>query len=297
MNTALTTLATIPFRPLSRLDIGPLTIRTFGVLVGLGIAAGILIVARKLTDAGDDSQPVERLAIQVVMIGVVGARLAWVLTNLDQIASPIDVIAVWEGGLQFSGGFIAGMAWGTWQLRGTEPGLRRRIGDAAALGMTVGMAIGRAGCVAVGEHWGRASDFALALRYEGGRLAEGDLTVGIAYHNTALYEGMHLTVLALIFVVLLRSGRLKVGEGRMTSIFLVWYGTGRFLTDTLRVDDTRVLGMTGAQIVSILVVASGVVLWRRASARSADPGSAADGARDVVGEGPMDDETEPAVLS
>lgn len=295
MNTALVTLATIPFRPLSQLDLGPLTIRTFGVLVGLGIAAGILIVARLLTEAGDDSNPVERLAIQVVVLGVIGARLAWVLTNLDRISSPIDVVAVWEGGLQFSGGFLAGIAWGTWRLRGTEPGLRRRIGDTAAFGMTVGMAIGRAGCVAVGEHWGRASDFALALRYDGGRLAEGDLTIGVAYHNTALYEGMHLTVLALIFWWALRTGRLKIGQGRMTAIFLVWYGTGRFLTDTLRVDDTRVLGMTGAQIVAILVVASGVVLWRRALTRSDDEPAPA-GIEDLR-DGPSDEASESAVIS
>lgn len=264
-------LAAIPYRTWSQVDLGPLTIRTFGVLVAIGIVVGIAVTGRLLERVGVDRGPVEQLAVHAVMVGLVGARLAWVLTHLDQIDGPIDVIAVWEGGLQFSGGFLAAVALAAWRLRDTARDVRRSIADAAAVGLTVGLAIGRLGCIAVGEHWGGPTTFPLALEYLGGATAEGTLAVGVAYHNTAVYEAIHLAVLGLVFLWLYRSGRLVVGQGRAAGLFLVWYGVGRFLTDFVRVGDTRVAGLTGAQFVSVLVALVGIRLLTRAVAPAATP--------------------------
>lgn len=264
-------LAVIPYQPWSQVDLGPITIRTFGVLVGIGIAAGIAVTGRLLERQDVDRAPIEQLALRAVIVGLVGARLAWVVTNLDAIGSPLDVIAVWEGGLQFSGGFLAATALAAWQLRDRGPAERRTIADAAAVGLTVGMVIGRLGCIAVGEHWGGPSTFPLALEYGGGALAEGDLVVGTAYHNTAVYEALHLLVLAAVLAWLLHRGTLAIGGGRVTGLFLLWYGVGRFVTDTVRVDDTRVLGLTGAQFVALAVAAWGIrVLTRRSTDDSGD---------------------------
>ncbi len=283
-------LATIPFRPVPTLP-GPLPLHTFGLLVALGIIVGARLGARLVERAGGDGERFERMGYLAAAIGLVGARLAWVLTHLDRIDSFLDVVAVWDGGLQFSGGFVLATLAAIPMVRRLDRPERLRIADGAAVGLVVGQAIGRLGCIAVGEHWGGPTDFPLALRYLGGQTAEGELTVGVAYHNTALYELLHLTVLALLLWWLLRRGALVVGRGRIAGVFLVWYGVFRAVTDVVRVGDETVLGLTGAQWVSLFVlVPVGLVILARTRHAGDDPAG-------VSGPGAGDDATDPAPVT
>src|SRR5680860_109718 len=114
--------------------------------------------------------------------------------------------------------------------------------DGSALGLTVGAALGRIGCYAVGEHLGGPTGFFLATRYQGGETREGPLVVGQAIHNTALYEMISLAVLALVLAWLLY--RRRSTPGTALGVFLVWYSLARFGTDFLRAYDETVLGLT-----------------------------------------------------
>jgi phosphatidylglycerol:prolipoprotein diacylglycerol transferase len=191
-----------------------------------------------------------------VIVGVIGSRLTWVLTHTDQIDSPIDVIAVWEGGLQFSGGFIAAVLVGLPTFRRWSRATRWRMLDAMALGLAVGLAFGRVGCYSVGEHLGGPTSFFLGTRYDGGDTREGPLEVGQVIHNTSLYEGLHLLVLAALLWWVLRK---RPVPGSLIGLFCVWYGVGRFSTDFLRAYDDTVLGLTGAQWMCVVLVPAG--LW------------------------------------
>lgn len=263
-------LATIPFRPIPEIPGTPLN--TFGLFVALGIVIGVIVGGRLVERAGGDRERFETIGYRAAIAGLVGARLAWVITHLEAIDSPIDVIAVWDGGLQFTGGFVLAVLVALPSVRKLDHPEPRRFADAAAFGLVLGQAIGRIGCVAVGEHWGGPTDFPLALRYLGGQTAEGDLTVGVAYHNTALYELLHLAVLAGILWWLYRRGNVPIGSGRMSGIFLVWYGAFRALTDVVRVGDATALGLTGAQWVAlgVLVPIGLVVLYRTRGAGRPD---------------------------
>jgi phosphatidylglycerol---prolipoprotein diacylglyceryl transferase len=100
-------LAAIPYTTFPTIDLGFVEIRTFGLMVALGVMLGALIASRIGERYGVPADDTIALATRLVVAGVIGARLTWVLTHTDQIDSPVDVVAVWEGGLQFSGGFIA----------------------------------------------------------------------------------------------------------------------------------------------------------------------------------------------
>ncbi|MFX3793525.1 prolipoprotein diacylglyceryl transferase family protein, partial [Streptococcus suis] len=73
----------------------------------IGVVVGAWFAARRIERWGVPREETYRLATRMVLGGIIGSRVTWVLSHLDQIDSPIDVIAVWEGGIQFSGGFIA----------------------------------------------------------------------------------------------------------------------------------------------------------------------------------------------
>ncbi len=243
-------LATIPYTTFP--EVGP--IQTFGLMVALGVVAGIWFAASWGEQYGMTRDETYSLGTRMVLAGVVGARITWVLTHLDQIDSPLDVIAVWEGGLQFAGGFLAAIAVGLPTFLKWNRLQRWQLLDGFAVATVLGAAFGRVGCTAVGEHFGRQSDFFLAVQYTGGDVREGTLGLdegatrvveGVTFHNTSIYEGVWLFLLFGVLWWVLR--KVKPAPGTVGALFLIGYGVARFFFDTLRVNDERVAGMTGAQ--------------------------------------------------
>ena len=249
--------AAIPYRTFPTVSLGPVGLRTFGLTVALGAVAGIAVAAR-LMPPEVDRDDVARLGTRMVLAGIVAARLTWVVTHFDELGGPVDVIAVWQGGLQFSGGFLGALAVGLPALRRWPGPLRWQVADRLVLGLAVGMAIGRIGCYAVGEHLGRPTGFLLGTRYLGGPTREGPPRIGQVVHNTALYEILQLTVLAVVLWWLIVRARTRVAPGRATALACLWYGAARLATDTLRAYDDRVAGLTGAQWMSAGLVAVGL---------------------------------------
>ena len=270
--------AGIPYETFPDFALGPLTIRTFGTLVGLGVLIGAWVAARDIEQWGVPRDDTYKLATRMVVAGIIGSRISWVLTHLDRIDDPVDVIAIWEGGIQFSGGFIAAIIVGFPTFRRLPPVLRWRTLDGYAFGLTIGLAIGRIGCYSVGEHFGRTTDFFLGTTYEGGSTQEdfiGDqpLVEGMTFHNTALYEFLHLSVLFALMAWLRarsrRDGRV-LEPGTLMGVFVIWYGVTRFLTDLLRTNDDTTLGLTGAQWMSLALVPVGLWVLLRLRHRMAD---------------------------
>ena len=250
-------LAAIPYTTFPKIDLGPFQIRTFGLMVALGVMAGAVIASRLGERWGVPADDTIGLATRLVIAGVIGARITWDLTHTDQVHSVVDAVAVWKGGLQFSGGFIAAVIFGFPTFRKWSKLTRWRMLDGLALGLAVGLAFGRIGCYSVGEHLGRhTTSFFLAVRYDGGSTREGPPMIGQVIHNTALYELIHLVVLAALLWWILRQ---KPVPGSVIGWFCVWYGLARFGTDFLRGYDEKTLGLTGAQWMCVALVPVG--LW------------------------------------
>jgi phosphatidylglycerol:prolipoprotein diacylglycerol transferase len=264
-------LAAIPYTTFPDIEIGPLTLRTFGIMVGVGVVLGSWIAARRNeVTAGISREDTYSLATKLVIAGIIGARLTFVMSNWEAVESPIDVIAVWEGGLQFSGGFIGAIIFGLPWFRRLDRLTRWRVLDGFAYGLAIGLAIGRIGCYAVGEHFGRTTSFVLGVRYDGGPTREGlepqfptpaDLQldgVGTVFHQTALYEFIYLLALFGILTLLIRR---RPPVATAMAIFCFVYGVCRFWSDSLRVNDKTVLGMTGAQYFALSLVLASVWVW------------------------------------
>jgi phosphatidylglycerol:prolipoprotein diacylglycerol transferase len=255
-------LAAIPFRTFPQVTIGPLTIRTFGVFVAIGILVGVAVFLRYARDRDLDADLLSRLAWWVIVLGIVGSRLLFVLTHWSEFSDdPLSAFAIWEGGLQFSGAFLISIVVIVWFTRRHPemPGLV--VSDGIVYGLAPGLAIGRLGCMAVGEHLGTATSFPLAWKYLGGETREPiDGGVGGIIHNTAMYE---LFLLLPLVALLWWLQRRRVAPGWLTVTFLLWYGVQRFLTDFLRAYDETVAGLTGAQYLCIGMVAGGLLLAAR----------------------------------
>jgi phosphatidylglycerol:prolipoprotein diacylglycerol transferase len=259
-------LAAIPYTTFPTISLGPLDLRTFGFFTAIGVLLGAWLAARYAEKFDIPRDTTYSLAMRMVLVGVIGSRITWVLSHTDQIDSPIDIIAVWEGGLQFSGGFIFAVPAGYVVFRKWNRLTRWHSLDGYAYGLSVGLAIGRISCYSVGEHFGRVSSFFLATRYDGGSVREGTigdipLREGMVFHHTALYEFIYLMVLFVVLTWLFYLRKQAPRPGTAIAIFCGWYGLCRFGSDSLRANDERVLGMTGAQYLCLLLVVASAWIW------------------------------------
>jgi phosphatidylglycerol:prolipoprotein diacylglycerol transferase len=267
-------LAAIPYETFPEIELGPLTLRTFGLMVALGVLIGAWIAARYAERFGVPRDETYRVATWMVLAGIIGSRLTWAATHTDQIENPVDVIAIWEGGIQFSGGFIAALLVGLPFFKKWRKVLRWQVLDGYALGLSIGLALGRVGCYAVGEHFGSETNFFLASRWEGGvppdvrepTLDGVPIVDGTTFHNTSLYEFLYMVLLFGILGGLVLAARRRgreVAAGTLVGVFIVYYGVLRFLSDAVRVNDEQVAGLTGAQWMCIVMIPAGIwILWK-----------------------------------
>lgn len=261
-------LAAIPYTTFPTIALGPLELRTFGFVVAIGVLIGAWLAARYGEEHNVPRDTTYSLAMRMVLAGVVGSRVTWVLSHIDDLDSPWEAFAIWQGGLQFSGGFIFAVIAGYPVYRHWNRLTRWHSLDGYAWGLAIGLGIGRIACYSVGEHFGRLTSFPLGVRYDGGDVREsflGDVRLeeGMVFHHTALYELFYMAAIFLVLTWMLQLRDPRPSPGTAMGTFCIAYGVSRFLSDTLRVNDERVLGMTGAQYLCIaLVVTGGWVLLR-----------------------------------
>jgi len=266
------TLASIPYHTLPEIHFGGLNLHSFGLIVAAGMLAGVMVTASYTERRGVSREVIYKLGMRFVVWGIIGARFAWVVSHTSQIHSALDIVALWQGGLTFTGGFIAAAIAGVPILRRLTSVERWYVADGIALGLALGVGIGRIGCYAVGEHLGDPTSFFLGVKYLGGATREGPLAVGVVYHNTAVYEFIHLMLLSAILAWLLFKTKSFI-PGTAMGIFCIWYGAARLSTDFFRSYDQTKFGLTAAQYLCLVLVPLGT--WILLTQRKRFPGMGA----------------------
>jgi phosphatidylglycerol:prolipoprotein diacylglycerol transferase len=244
--------------------IGPFEIRWYGLMYIFGFISSYLLFRyqvnkRKLNITKEET---ESLYFHMILGLIVGARLGYVVFyNLGEyIKNPLDVFAVWHGGMSFHGGAIGVLIAGIIFI------LRRKkdfylVSDLVAATAPAGLFFGRMGNFINGELYGRPSDAPWAMIFpEGGPLPR---------HPSQLYEAGLEGVL--LFIILWTvKGRIKT-NGMLLSLFLVLYGIFRFIAEFFREPDTQLGFIWGSftmgQSLSAGMIAAGVVLFALRKAR------------------------------
>lgn len=268
--------AYISWRIVTGFHIGPLMIRPHGALIAVGFFAGALLMRRSSRAARIPDQQLWRVLGWGLVGGLIGMRLAWDLGHLDDMRSPIDFIAVWNGGMSLLGGLIGALILGGIAVRRSGLPLLPML-DMAAPGLALGIAIGRFSDLIVGDHLGKPTSLPWGFRYVGGtHPLEGVPALGAVVHPVALYDMLLTTVLLLVLLWFARRPR---AVGSPIALFTLSYAGSRVFTDFLRTDPVRLFGLTGSQLTSIVLIAIVVtylIVRRRSGGKT--PGSTAAGA-------------------
>jgi phosphatidylglycerol---prolipoprotein diacylglyceryl transferase len=258
-------------------QIGSFSMPTYGLLVASGVLIGLWVSVRNSARQGIDPEHAWNLGIYVVLAGIVGAKVLYIINDWSSYAAHPGWIFSWstlQAGGVFSGGLIGALVVAVWYMRRQKmPGLATC--DAFAPGLALGHAIGRVGCFAAGCCWGKPTSHFWGVTFTN-PLAQQLVGTPLnqALQPTQLFESaVELTN----FFVLMWMFKRKKFDGQVFAAFMILYGTARFFLEFIRDDPGRgeVFGglMSGTQLISICLVIGGGIIWwlRSGAARTVTP--------------------------
>ena len=231
--------ASIPSPSSGTLELGPLTLHAYGLMLLLGIAAATGLCGLRWTRLGGDWDLVLRVAMWGVGGGIVGARLYHLATSWSEVPDEWwGALAVWKGGLGIWGGIAGGVLAGWWVVHRAGESAALFL-DAAAPGLLLAQAIGRWGNWFNQELYGKPTDLPWGLEIDPEHRPDGALAAE-TFHPTFLYESLWnlLGVLVLIWV----GGRFRIRAPGLFCLYVAWYTFARFFLELLRVDPSKEFG-------------------------------------------------------
>jgi len=215
-------------------QLGPLSIRWYGILMALAMALGLWLAYRDARRRGLDPESFLKAAELSLLGALVGARLYYVLFSLDYYSQfPRKILAVWEGGLAIHGGIIGGLiVGGGYALRRRLP--LRQFMDVAAPSLILGQAIGRWGNFFNEEAFGRPTGLPWKLYISPPHRPPGFAQFEY-FHPTFLYESLWDLGVFLALVLWLRP-MWRERPGALFFWYVGLYSVGRLIIESLRLD-------------------------------------------------------------
>ncbi|MCG7313460.1 prolipoprotein diacylglyceryl transferase [Priestia flexa] len=248
-------------QPLDRvfLELGPLTIYWYGVIIGAGVLLALYIATKESTKRGLPKDTFIDLVLFAVPIAIICARIYYVAFEWDYYSQHLNEIPqIWNGGIAIHGGLIGAILTGIVFSRVKKISFWK-LADIAAPSIILGQAIGRWGNFMNQEaHGGEVSRAFL----EGLHLPEFIINQmyinGTYYHPTFLYESLwNLAGFALL--IALRRVNLRRGELFLT--YVIWYSIGRYFIEGMRTDSLMLTDtLRIAQVISLVLIAVAVIL-------------------------------------
>lgn len=283
-----------------------LPLHTYGLLIATGFIVGIGLAQREAKRRGQDPERIADLSFWILVAALVGSRVYFILVNWGDYfgattflaQTPFGriprVLAIWEGGLVFYGGFIGAALAAWWYLKKHRMPFLAHA-DTLIPGVAIGHFFGRLGCFGAGCCWGDvahthlpwAAQFppeSLAYQTFAGRptpeaFLAADRLHTLPLHPTQLYESFGELGLFLVLVLLVRPR--KAFHGQVLATWLMLYAVLRTVVESFRGDVERgmVLGLGVGTWTSIVIFTVGAAVfaagWRGRQARLAAEAAAA----------------------
>ena len=254
---------------------GSFTISSFGVMMVIAFLLGNYLLRIDVVAEGYDAIIADDIIFRAAIGGILGAKVYYLIENIptgqaaDNINGLINIIAGiftlngeriafgiqnFGAGLVFLGGLVGGMAAVSWYIYRKNLNWFK-IADLAAPFLVLGHGIGRIGCFLVGDDYGIPTNLPWAIAFPNGLPP-----TNIAVHPTQLYE---MSAYFIIFFYLRYRKRNQTFSGEIIFEYLFLGGLSRFMVEFIRTNTKYIFGLSGAQYLSILMMAIGAYqLWK-----------------------------------
>ncbi len=267
-----------------------LPLHTYGLLIAAAFLVGMWLAQREARRRGQNPDRIADLSFWVLVAALVGSRIYFIFVNWDDyfgpgrafVATPIGrlprLLAFWEGGLVFYGGFIGAALTAFWYMRRHQMRFLPHA-DTLIPSVAFGHFLGRLGCFSAGCCWGEVAERHLpwATRFPPDSLAfqsfaarpnpevflAPDRLTTLPLHPVQLYEAFGELALFLVLVLVVRPR--KRFHGQVLAVWLLLYAVLRTTVEVFRGDVERgvVAGLGVGQWTSIAIFAAGAAVWAR----------------------------------
>ncbi len=248
-----TLVASIPSPSANHLEIGPLNLRFYGLMIALGVLAAVWLSQRRWEARGGDREDIVSIAFVAVPAGLIGARLYHVITDWKKFEGDWwGALEVWNGGLGIPGGMLCGFLAGLWYVRWRNLPAKPLM-DAIAPALPLAQAIGRFGNWFNQELFGGPTDLPWGLEIDAQHRPVEHLDVE-TFHPTFLYES--LWNLGLCGFLIWIDRRRVLAPGKLIFVYVLGYGIGRLWVELMRIDPaSEIFGVRVNVWVSLFAIA------------------------------------------
>lgn len=242
------------------LDLGIVKIYWYSIILLIAFFVGGLLAIKESKKWNITEEFMINLFFFLIPISIIGSRLYFVAFNWSYYQDNlIEIVKTWEGGMAIHGGIIFGLIW-IWLYTKKYRVNTFRLFDITVVSLILGQAIGRWGNFINQEAYGAATNIEfLKGLFLPNFIIEGMNINGVYYHPTFLYESIWCIVGFVLLILIRKYKYLKIGQ--LSSIYLIWYGIGRFFVESLRIDSLMFSDFKMAQVVSIVMIISGIIMY------------------------------------
>lgn len=217
----------------------------YGILIGIGMAIAIYIALKETRRKGLDEDKILNAVMIAIPVGVICARVYYVVFSWDYYGSnPSEILDIRGGGLAIHGGLIGGIISAYIYSRAKKLNFLK-LADTLLIGVPIAQAIGRWGNFINGEAHGGPTNLPWAITVDGTRV-----------HPTFLYESLWNII---VFIILFLRRKKSEFDGEITFLYISLYSIGRFFIEGLRTDSLMLGPLRMAQVISLVFILVGVV--------------------------------------
>lgn len=241
------------------LSIGLIHIQWYAVMILIGACIAYLLGQYRFKQLGYDKEILSDYFFVLLFVGIIGARIWYVIFMFDElyIYQPMEIFAIWHGGLAIQGGIIAGLIYSYYYFK------KKNIpflvaGDAIMPGVLIAQAFGRWGNFFNHEAFGStvSLEFLQSLHLPD-FIIQNMFIDGSYHHPTFLYESIG-NVMAFLLIILVIK-RIQKYQGEQFFSYFIFYGIVRFFVEGLRTDSLMFGPIRMAQLVSIVFLIVGII--------------------------------------
>lgn len=231
----------------------------YSLFILAGIIIGYILIIREAKKHGIDNKLISDFIFYTLLVGILGARIYYVIFNLNYyIDNPIDILKIYNGGLAIHGGVIFGLIFAYIYCKKKKLNFLRIL-DICAPALILAQGIGRWGNFFNGEaHGGITTLEKLKELFIPDFVIKGMKIDGIYYFPTFYFESI-LCIIGFIIIMLLRKKK-NIKLGVQIGFYFIWYGIIRFIIESFRTDSLMLFNLKMAQIVSIIGIIIGIIL-------------------------------------
>ncbi len=243
-------------------SLGPINIYWYGLIVVIGIVAGLILSGRLAKGSNIDEEAIYDLAFYLIIFGLVGARIYDCFLEAPYyLAHPGDIVKIWRGGLAIHGAIIAGAGTIYFYARKFKLDIVK-LASVLVPGLALGQAIGRWGNYFNQELFGQPTGLPWGI-YINFMNRPGNWANNQYFHPTFLYESLGCLLLSLVLIYLHKKLKTENKHLLIASTYFISYSIIRFSLEFIRIDYApEFLGLRWPQFMSLgIILATAIYLW------------------------------------